>query len=190
MRSASDPLVPEPDGFLALDAGVWLWDGPCSPRTQSPASHLGRPARDGRRRRLHRKGRHPLPRASVEEDDFPRVFEFISGLSEKSFFPPISQLGTALRRARRRALPHRLPTRGRLGGRLRRRRRGERIACLGRVSLADPAECPDEAEFGVVVADRDQRRGLATRMMARLEDEALRLGAKAIFGIVPAATTA
>lgn len=52
------------------------------------------------------------------------------------------------------------------------------------MSLADPAECPDEAEFGVVVADRDQRRGLATRMMARLEDEALRLGAKAIFGIV------
>ena len=179
-----DPLVPEPDGFLALDAGVWLWDGPVRPEPNHPHLTLGAPpetagddvftAKDGTRYRAR----------PVEEDDFPRVFEFISGLSEKSFFLRFhssarlseERVAALCRIDYRRAVAWADVCGDGAGG--------ERIACLGRVSLADPAECPDEAEFGVVVADRDQRRGLATRMMARLEDEALRLGAKAIFGIV------
>lgn len=177
-----DPVVPAADGFLALDARVWLWNGPVRPEPNHPHLTLGAPPEvdetfetaDGTRYRTR-----PL-----EEDDFPRFLEFVTALSDKSFYLRFHS-SARLSEERIASLCRLDYRREAVWGDLRGDdEAGERIACLGRVSLADDPEREGEAEFGVVVADADQRRGLASRMMTRLEAEARRLGASAIFGIV------
>lgn len=174
-----DPLLPEADGFVLLDGTIELWDAPLEPETNYPHLTIGAPPATNKIILTTPDGTTYRARP-LAEDDFPRLLEFTATLSEKSFYLRFhtsarlspERIARLCRIDQRRSIAWVYVCPANDGG--------ERIAALGRITKTQP----DEAEFGIVVADHDQRRGLATKMMEQLEHDAIRLGALALYGIV------
>lgn len=174
-----DPIVPEADGFRILGGAVELWDAPVVPDAAHSHLTIGVAPEVEPSPYFTRDGTlyHMRP---LEEDDFPQLSKFFNELSDKSFFLrfhssarlPCERIAALCRLDLRRAAAWVEVTDSEDGG--------KRIAAHGCVMLTEGGS----AEFGIVVEDQSQRRGLATRMLEKLEKEARRLGAQNIVGIV------
>jgi GNAT superfamily N-acetyltransferase len=112
--------------------------------------------------------------------DAPCVQEFVRGLSATSrrnrFFAPVRELSAdQLERVTRCAPPEALTILAEAA-----QGKHTRIIAMGQYAACDPPE----AEFAIVVDDRWQRQGLATRLLDTLAGQAARAGFGIITGLV------
>lgn len=173
-----EPVVPEDDALLVIDATAALYDAPLMPPRGYP--HLAvRPAPAEDVTNLRARSGEPIVLRAVTEDDYEAFRDYIRGMTEKTFYyrfhtrSPLSDERIA-------ALCRPDWTRGGVWAIF---DESGRIAASGRWSriLSDRT---DEAEFGIAVLDSWQRQGLARILMDKLENEAAAEGFHTMVGFV------
>lgn len=172
-----EPVVPEPDGLLVIDASAALYDAPLMPLRGYP--HLSvRPAPAEEREACRARSGEPLTLRAIDLDDFPAFEAFIGSLSGKSFYYRFH--------ARTQLSPERLTALCRpdwsQGGAWGLFDEHQALAASGRWSKIP--DSPGEAEFGIAVLDSWHRQGLARILMKKLEDEARAEGFHTMTGFV------
>ena len=120
---------------------------------------------------------------TLVENDFPALKDFVASLSDQSFF---LRFHNSARLSDERVaalcrLDYERETAVLVEAVDRKDENTRRIAAVGRWGRT---KTPGDAEFGVVVHDRDQRRGLARLVMGELEARAARAGLSTLTGYV------
>ena len=176
-----EPVVPEGDRLTVLDASAALYDAPLEP--DRTFRHLAiRPPAIGREEAFTAKGGARFTLRALTEDDHPLLRDFITTLSESSFYYRFHTTA-ALSEERIAAMCRPDWSRGGAWALVEETPEGESIAASGRWSRLGAAQ-EDEAEFGLATRDSRQRLGLARRLLAKLEAEAAAEGCVRISGFV------
>lgn len=120
---------------------------------------------------------------TLVENDFPAMKDFVASLSDQSFF---LRFHNSARLSDERVaalcrLDYERETAVLVEAIDRTNENARRIAAVGRWGRT---KAPGDAEFGIVVHDRDQRRGLARLVMGELEARAARAGISTLTGYV------
>lgn len=172
-RIVLDPIVETPKGLVVLEASVHLREAPVVSDAQ--ASHLTiAPA--GRKEEIWSAGDRIMCLRTIRENDFDRLAAFLERLSDETKYlrfhtrAPITQAVIS----ELTQLNYDLENAWCL-------MEGDEIRAVVRWSADADGNC---AEFGVVVEETLQRRGLASRLMKHIEAEAFHRGIGRLTGLV------